>query len=146
MASQTLCFKDSLGFTTTPERSKLMARIKGLNTKPEIKLRKELWRLGIRYRVNYKKLPGSPDVVILKRKLAIFVDGEFWHGYNWELKKSKLKANRNYWIPKIERNMQRDLENNLKLVGLGFIVLRFWEHEIYHDLKKCINTIMINNK
>ncbi|OQX82349.1 MAG: very short patch repair endonuclease [Bacteroidetes bacterium 4484_276] len=115
-----------------------MAKIKGVNTKPELKLRKALWGMGFRYRKNVKKLPGSPDLVFYKFKLAIFVDGEFWHGYNWEEKRGKIKSNRDFWIPKIERNMQRDRQNRRKLENEGWVVLRFWEQEIYKDFDNCI--------
>lgn len=128
-------------FDTTPERSSLMKKIKSNNTKPEIKLRKALWAAGIRYRLNVTKLPGKPDIVIQKHKLIIFIDGEFWHGYKWEEKKQKIKANREYWIKKIERNMQRDIENTQLLQDLGYIVIRFWEHEIKKDISSCINKI-----
>ncbi len=133
---------DKGGFSTTEERSKLMSKIKGSETKPEIKLRKALWAIGIRYRVNVKELPGKPDIVIRKYKLVIFVDGEFWHGYNWKNKKRKIKANRDFWIPKIERNMQRDKENVRDLENAGFTVLRFWEHQIKKDLDDCVETIL----
>ena len=128
-------------FTTTPERSKRMSNIKNKNTGPELILRRALWKLGIRYRLNVRKLPGKPDVVIGKIKIAIFVDGEFWHGYEWEKKKGKISANRDYWIPKIERNMERDLQNSNELQRMGFVVIRFWEHEIRKDLEICINKI-----
>ena len=134
-------FKAELGYKTTPERSKLMGRIKSTETKPEIALRKELWKIGLRYRINVKKLPGCPDIVIRKNKLVIFVDGEFWHGYNWEIKKQRIKSNRDFWIPKIERNMQRDIQNKIELEQLGFKVVRFWEHEIKKELVTCIEKI-----
>ena len=128
-------------FNTTPERSKLMRKIKGTDTEPEVILRKVLWKLGIRYRLNVSKLPGKPDIVIAKQKLIVFIDGEFWHGYNWEEKKPKIKANRDYWIKKIERNMQRDIDNVKKLRLMGYTVLRFWEHEIRKDLQDCLSKI-----
>jgi DNA mismatch endonuclease, patch repair protein len=137
-----LKFKEELGFKTTPERSALMSKIRSTGTKPEQLLRKELWKKGIRYRMNVKKLPGSPDIVINKKKFIVFVDGEFWHGHNWLIKKKKIKTNRKFWIPKIERNMQRDKENELALKKLGYKVLRFWEHEIKKDLTKCTNKII----
>lgn len=87
-------------FDTTPERSKLMRKIKSNNTKPELLLRKSLWTLGVHYRLNVSKLPGKPDIVINKKKIVIFVDGEFWHGYNWEQKKLKIKSNKDYWLKK----------------------------------------------
>ena len=80
-------FTEENGFYTTKKRSELMGKIKSKNTKPEISLRKALWHLGYRYRKNVKSLPGNPDLVFSKYKLAVFVDGEFWHGYNWEQKK-----------------------------------------------------------
>jgi DNA mismatch endonuclease (patch repair protein) len=135
-------FKEANGFYTTKQRSKHMSKIKSKDTNPEIKLRKFLWGLGIRYRKNVKKLPGSPDIVISKYKLVIFIDGEFWHGFNWATKKQKLKSNRDFWIPKIERNMQRDKENNLRLQNNGWKVMRFWEHQIKKEFNVCVNTIL----
>lgn len=129
-------------FTTTPSRSKLMSKIKGKDTKPEVALRKKLWSVGIRYRKNYKSLDGNPDIYISKHKVAVFVDGEFWHGYNWEEKKEKIKSNREYWIPKIERNMARDQDNIQKLEYAGITVLRFWEHEIKKDIDYCVKVIL----
>jgi len=136
-----LRFEESNGFYTTPQRSKLMSKIKSKDTKPEILFRKELWNAGIRYRKHNKKLPGNPDIVNKKFKLIIFIDGEFWHGYNWSEKKKKLKTNREFWISKIERNIQRDHENNLKLEKLGYKVFRFWEHEVKKESQKCIHLI-----
>ena len=135
-------FNAGAGFTTTEERSVLMSKICSTQTKPELLLRKSLWAKGIRYRVNYKKLPGCPDIVIDKNKVIVFVDGEFWHGYNWEIKKTKIKSNRNFWIPKIERNIQRDKENNKVLRNMGFTIIRFWEHQIKKDLKVCVDIIL----
>ena len=125
-------------FNTTPERSKLMSKIKGKDTQPEIMFRKALYSLGIRYRINVAKLPGRPDIAIKKHKVAIFIDGDFWHGYKWEEKKIRIKSNAEYWIKKIERNMHRDKENTTLLKGMGYTVLRFWEHEVKKDLQGCI--------
>jgi DNA mismatch endonuclease, patch repair protein len=135
-------FNEENGFYTTKQRSELMAKIKGRDTKPELKLKKALWGLGYRYRKNVKKLPGCPDIVFTKFKLIIFVDGEFWHGYKWEEKKIKIKANRGFWIPKIERNMQRDEMNNNILTQDGWHVMRFWEKDIKKDFENCINLIV----
>ena len=115
-----------------------MSKIKSMDTKPELKFKKALWNLGFRYRKNVKKLPGTPDIVYFKNKLVIFIDGDFWHGYNWEVKKTRIKSNRNFWIPKIERNMQRDNQNNLLLSETGWHVMRFWEHEIKKEFDSCI--------
>ncbi len=123
------------GFYTSAIRSEAMKKIRSKNTKPEITLRKELWAQGYRYRTNIKKLPGKPDIVISKYKLAIFVDGEFWHGHQWDEKKEKIKSNRGFWIPKIERNIQRDDEVNEQLDRLGWTVIRFWQHKIANDLR-----------
>ncbi len=135
-------FKEELGFYTTKKRSELMSKIKGKDTKPEVILRKALWDIGLRYRKNVKKLPGNPDIVISKYKLIIFVDGEFWHGFNWKEKKTKIKSNREFWIPKIERNMQRDSEVNYQLKSQGWTVLRFWEREIKKEFGSCLIKIL----
>lgn len=129
------------GFDTTDERSRLMRAIKGRNTKPEIALRKALWNFGLRYRINVTSLPGKPDIVIGKHKIIIFIDGEFWHGYKWVEKKERIKANRSYWIPKIERNMERDIKNNALLNGLGWKVIRFWEHEVKRNIEECLRKV-----
>jgi DNA mismatch endonuclease, patch repair protein len=135
-------FEEASGFYTTPARSVLMSKIKAKNTKPEVLFRKKLWESGLRYRKHNKKLPGNPDIVMKKYKLVIFIDGEFWHGYNWSDKKPKIKTNRDFWIPKIERNIERDFENNSKITALGFRVFRFWEHEIKRDSQKCLDIIL----
>ncbi len=119
-----------------------MRKIRSENTAPELKLRKLIWGLGIRYRINDSSLQGKPDIVIKKHKLAIFVDGEFWHGYNWEEKKQRIKSNREYWIPKIEKNMVRDSDNTQSLEYQGYTVLRFWEHEIKKNTGACLNKIL----
>lgn len=135
-------FEESNGFYTTKERSRLMSRIKGINTKPEVLLGKTLWHTGLRYRKNCKSLAGKPDLVNKKLKLAIFIDGEFWHGYQWESKKDKIKANRGFWIPKIERNMQRDAEVNFLLQQKGYRVFRFWEREVKQELGTCVKQVL----
>ena len=118
-----------------------MRKIKAKNTTPEIILRKALWNEGIRYRKENKGITGNPDIAIKKYKLAIFIDGEFWHGYKWQEKKRKIKSNREYWIKKIEKNIARDKKNNLLLKEQDWIVLRFWEHEIKKELNKCVNKV-----
>ena len=136
-------FNEVNGFYTTKQRSELMGKIKSQNTKPELKLKKALWNLGYRYRKNVKKLPGSPDIVFSKHQLAIFVDGEFWHGYNWSDKKTRIKTNREFWIPKIERNIQRDKLNNKLLINDGWHVIRFWEHELKKDFEGCLKKVIV---
>lgn len=134
-------FSEKEGFYTTEIRSRTMSKIRGKNTKPELLLRKEMWKQGFRYRISDKSLPGKPDISNKSRKIALFVDGEFWHGYKWEEKKSNIKSNRTFWIPKIERNIQRDEEVNLMLKELGYKVLRFWDFQIKQDLVGCLNSI-----
>jgi len=135
-------FNEANGFYTSKNRSELMSKIKSSETKPEIKIRKALWAKGLRYRKNVKRLPGCPDIVLSRYKIIIFIDGEFWHGYNWDQKKEKIKSNREFWIPKIERNIQRDRINNENLKNQGWNVLRFWEKEIEKDFEKCIRLIL----
>lgn len=123
------------------ERSKLMASIKSTNTKEEVLLRTSLWKLGYRYRKNNKKVFGRPDITFKRIKIAIFVDGEFFHGFDWEWRKTKILTNREYWIPKIERNIQRDIEVNNYLTEHGWTVLRFWSNEVKKNLPEVIATI-----
>lgn len=136
-------FNEESGFYTTKKRSKMMSKVRGKNTQSELLFRKALWAKGVRYRVDSKKLPGKPDISIQKYRLAIFIDGEFWHGYNWPERKKTIKSNRAFWIPKIERNMQRDDEVNQQLQDKGYTVFRFWEKEIKDDKEKCINDILV---
>ncbi|WP_294905457.1 very short patch repair endonuclease [uncultured Eubacterium sp.] len=126
----------------TPEqRHKNMQAVKNKNTKIEFLLRKELWSRGLRYQKNSKKVFGKPDIVFIGKKVAVFCDSEFWHGYDWENKKNEIKSRREFWIPKIERNMQRDVEVTTRLTQEGWTVLRFWGNEINHDLKSCADII-----
>ena len=118
-----------------------MSRIKSSNTSIEIKLRKTLWRAGIRYRKNYKPLPGRPDIALTKHKIAIFCDGDFWHGKDWSAKKPKLRSNKEYWIAKIERNMARDNDIDKRLRNMGWTVLRFWGKDIEKNADACVEDI-----
>lgn len=129
---------------TKEQRRKNMQAIKSSGSEIEIKLAKALWNKGYRYRKNNKTVYGKPDFTFKKIKLAIFVDGEFWHGYNWEERKSDLKSNRDFWIPKIERNMERDKEVNKTLKKQGWTVLRFWGEDIKRNADACV-TIIENN-
>ena len=127
----------------TPEqRRKNMQAIRSKDTSIEIALRTALWHRGVRYRKNYKQLPGKPDIVITKHKIAIFCDSDYWHGYDWENRHQKIKSNRDYWIPKIERNMARDKEVNEMLETQGWIVLRFWEWQIKKRLNECVDVVI----
>jgi DNA mismatch endonuclease (patch repair protein) len=126
----------------TPEqRHKCMSHIRSSNTSVEVLLRKALWHEGIHYRKNVKTLPGKPDIVITKYKIVIFCDGELWHGKDWETRKEDIKTNRDYWIPKIERNMARDIENEKRLENMGWTVIRFWGKEIKKKLMDCVNEV-----
>ena len=113
------------------------------DTSIELTLRKALWHKGYRYRKNYKKLPGSPDIALTKQKVAIFCDSEFFHGKNWDEKKQRLQkgTNPDYWINKIENNMQRDHENDLKLIALGWTVVHFWGEEIKRNPDECVRVV-----
>ena len=118
-----------------------MRRVKNKDSDIELLLRKELWQRGIRYRKNVRKIYGNPDIVFIGLKIAVFCDSEFWHGYNWEERKKDFKSNRDFWIPKIERNIERDKEVNEKLKADGWIVIRFWGKEIKKETKKCADII-----
>ena len=115
----------------TPEqRKKCMQSNKSKGTKPELVLAKAMWALGLRYRKNSGSIFGKPDFSFKKYKVAVFVDGEFWHGKDWERKKAEIKGNREFWITKIERNIRRDMEVTGRLKAEGWTVLRFWSNDI----------------
>lgn len=122
---------------TKEQISRNMRSNKSKDTKPELMLRKELWRRGLRYRKNYKSLAGKPDIVFLRAQIAVFVDGKMWHGYDWERQKHDFKSHQDFWIPKIEHNMERDFEVTQDLIALGWLVLRFWDFEIKKDVAAC---------
>lgn len=129
--------------TKTKEQiTRNMRSNKSKDTKPELMLRKELWDRGLRYRKNYEKLTGKPDIVFIGKKLAIFVDGRMWHGYNWEHQKNDFKTNREFWISKIERNIEHDLKVEQVLRGQGWKVMRFWDFEIRKHLNECVDRII----
>ena len=118
-----------------------MSHIRSNNTSIELLLRKALWHEGIRYRKNLKTLPGKPDIAITKYKIAVFCDGEFWHGKNWDTKKNVIKTNSDFWIAKIERNIKRDNKNERELEKMGWVVLRYWGNEINKELADCVKEI-----
>lgn len=129
--------------TVTERSHRTMSKIRGKDTKIELTLRKALWKKGYRYRKNYSRLPGSPDIAITKYKIAIFCDSEFFHGKDWEVLKPRLEKGKNpdYWIPKIERNMQRDREKNQALLFEGWTVIHFWGKDILKNTEECIRVI-----
>jgi DNA mismatch endonuclease (patch repair protein) len=122
---------------------KNMSKIRGKDTSIEVTLRKALWKKGYRYRKNYKKLPGSPDIALTKYKIAIFCDSEFFHGKDWESLKLKLEngSNPEYWIKKIERNIERDNEKNQKLTFEGWTIIHFWGKDILKNTDECVRVI-----
>lgn len=121
----------------------MMSRIKGKNNNLEKAFRKGLCSQGIcGYRIDDKKVLGSPDICFEGLKIAIFIDGDFWHGYEWDKNRSLLTSrNKIFWINKIERNMLRDFKVTYELEQSGFIVLRFWEHEIREDIEGCLRRV-----
>lgn len=124
------------------QRSHIMKCIRSKDTKPEIMLRKSLWHMGIRYRKNYHGLPGTPDIVLLRRKIAIFVDGDFWHAKgHQDSPGEQIISNREYWVPKLARNVERDKDINDALLEEGWLVLRFWDSEIKKDLPSVLEKI-----
>ena len=135
-------FSEENGFYTTKTRSFNMAKIKGSNTKPELLLKKALWHAGLHYRSNKRRLPGKPDIVFIKYKLVIFIDGSFWHGHDWETRKKHIHSNRDFWIPKIERNMQRDREINQFYLSKDWKVFRFWDFEVKKELGLCVTSVL----
>ena len=118
-----------------------MKQIKNKNSEIELKLRKELWSRGLRYQKNVNGIVGKPDIVFKGKKVAVFCDSEFWHGYDWDNRKNDFNSNKEFWIAKIERNMARDNEVNTILKSEGWIVLRFWGKEIKKHCKECADKV-----
>lgn len=114
-----------------------------IDTLHEVELRRQLWTLGLRYRKNVETLPGKPDIVFVKAKIAIFCDGDFWHGRYWDNLHLKLERGTNpeYWIAKIKSNIERDLRNNALLSEAGWLVIRIWETDIRKDPARYANEI-----
>jgi len=126
----------------TPEqRRRCMQANRSKGTQPERMLARELWRRGYRYRKNVRTVPGSPDICFKSRKVAVFVDGEFWHGHNWQESRKRIKSNRDFWYAKIERNMTRDKNVDQRLHAMGWTVLRFWEDEVRKHLSQCADIV-----
>lgn len=128
---------------TKEQRHRNMSHIKNKDTGIEIKLRKELWKRGYRYKKNSADLPGKPDIVLTKYKIVIFCDSEFFHGKDWEVLKPQLERGKNaeFWIKKISRNKERDDEINKQLLYMGWTVVRFWGKDINKDVDECIKVI-----
>lgn len=128
---------------TREQRRKNMQHIRSKDTGIEIKLRKTLWQKGYRYRKNDSRLPGKPDIVLTRYKIAIFCDSEFFHGKDWEVLKPRLEkgSNSEYWIGKISRNRERDDEVNKRLLFEGWTVIRFWGRDIQKNIDECMKVI-----
>ena len=126
-----------------------MRRVKGADTTPEVVFRKALWAAGLRFRKHRGDLPGKPDIVFASRRLAVFVDGDYWHGNQWrrrglpclEAQFSRTKS-RDYWLGKIRRNGLRDCRATAELLDLGWTVLRFWESDVRKRLGDCVETTL----
>lgn len=126
----------------TPEqRKKCMRANKSKGAKPELALSKAMWALGLRYRKNSGSIFGKPDFSFKKYKVVVFVDGEFWHGKDWERRKAEIKGNREFWIAKIERNIRRDIEVTGRLKAEGWTVLRFWSNDVVKDTTSCAEKV-----
>ena len=134
------------GLHASDETASRIARrlSKKKDTKPEVVLRTRLWHEGCRYRKNVSWLPGKPDIVFLRAKVAIFCDGDFWHGKDWPARREKLLKGHNagYWISKVEGNRRRDGQVNAQLTADGWTVVRVWESDIHTDLDNIIETVL----
>lgn len=126
---------------TVEQRRRNMQAVKNKDSKIEIALRKELWSRGLRYQKNVTSIFGKPDLIFKGKKVAVFCDSEFWHGFNWEERKKDFKSHQEFWIPKIERNMERDKEVTEELQKQGWTVLRFWGKEIKKNTGGCADII-----
>ncbi|MBK9983183.1 MAG: very short patch repair endonuclease [Chitinophagales bacterium] len=129
---------------TRDQRRKNMQAVRATGSKIEVRLAKALFARNYRYRKNDHSVFGKPDLTFKRYKIAIFVDGEFWHGKDWDKRKHDHKSNSEFWHQKIERNIQRDLEVSLELKRQGWKVLRFWGSEIENGLEKCL--LIIENE
>lgn len=128
---------------TKEQRHRNMKNIRSKDTSIELIMRKALWEKGIRYRKNYKDIPGKPDIAITKYRIAIFCDSEFFHGKDWDIRKGRLLEGDNgkFWVNKISRNIERDEEVNRQLKGLGWTVVRFWGEDIKRHTDECSKVI-----
>ena len=136
---------------TSPEISKRMSHVKTKRNSAEIMIAKSLCHRGYRYRLNYKALPGSPDIALTKYRIAIFIDGEFWHGKDFEQRKTKLKNNKDYWIEKIQENIDRDLKNDKLLRQMEWYPIHFWSNDVIKYCNQCVEEVIcliddINNQ
>ena len=135
--------KTKIFLNVSEKRRYNMSRIRGSDTSIELRLRRALWKKGIRYRKNFKDLPGKPDIAITKYRIAIFCDSEFFHGKDWEVLKPRLQKSNNsrLWIDKISKNMERDRETDKKLLFLDWTVIHFWGEEILKNTDECVKVV-----
>ena len=126
---------------TKEQRHRNMSAVKCKDSDIELILRRELWCRGLHYRKNCTKILGKPDIVFISKKVAVFCDSEFWHGYDWENRKNDIKSRKDFWLPKIEQNMSRDVFVTNQLKKDGWTVFRFWGSEIKKNPKKCADEI-----
>lgn len=122
-------------------RSEVMSRVRSENTSFELLLRRELWRRGLRYRTNDKTVFGKPDIVFKRKKIAVFIDSEFWHGKDYPQGRNLPKTNSDYWVRKIERNIARDQLVNQTLTGEGWFLIRIWTKDLQKNLENCVEQI-----
>jgi DNA mismatch endonuclease Vsr len=120
-----------------------MSKVRGAGSVIEVALARAMRTAGIRYRKQYKALPGKPDFVIVSARVAVFCDSSFWHGRDWPDAARAFKSNRDFWINKIERNIARDKEVNSILERAGWMVVRFWDHEIKQDASLCASRMLV---
>jgi len=118
-----------------------MQAVRRVDSRIEISLRKALWKKGFRFRKNFEKVYGRPDIAFISLRIAIFCDSEFWHGYDWETRQHDFKSNQEFWIKKIQRNIERDQEVNTELEKQGWLVLRFWGRDIKNNLDGCVSMV-----
>ena len=126
------------------QRRRNMQAIKSKGSKDEVLLAKTLWKKGLRYRKNDKSVFGKPDLTFKRKKLAIFIDSEYFHGYNWDIQKNRIKTNQEFWWRKIESNIKRDELVNKELKSRGWKVLRFWSKYLRNNLANCVTQIEDN--
>lgn len=126
-----------------------MRRVRSKDTSPELALRRAVWRRGLRYRLHCKHLPGQPDLTFPSARLVVFMDGDFWHGQQWQLRgfrsledQFKDSPSASYWVRKIRRNMERDVATNRELTAMGWRVVRIWESEVKADLQDCVERVV----
>jgi DNA mismatch endonuclease (patch repair protein) len=126
--------------------SKIMTAVRSKNTEPEWTLRRALFRLGLRFRIHYRKLPGRPDLAFPRQRVAVFVDGDFWHGGGWKERgfpsmEAQFGRRADFWITKIRSNVERDRRVNGELAALGWRVIRLWESEVRKKLEECVGRV-----